>query len=266
MRPRKYYTINRQSLDAVSDDVEQFINFFVIEFQRIVFAENVYATIAAFISSLAGYLLVKFVPTWGLAVIATSLVYLLPLIYIKNRAVIDKQLHNAGVIINQQTTQLRDLAAEHSNRAASVVQSTASEYSTKAQELIGSAKNRAASPSAPNPANTNPFKNEPEREITKEDFPSAPNPANLNPYKNEPEREITKDDFPSAPSSLKQAEKDFSGSATHHNNFSSGATLGEPTFVNTPIPDTAATIPENEGPEFGRVEDVDGIKAEALAS
>jgi hypothetical protein len=43
-RPRQYFTIPKASLERLLDDVEQFINFFVIESQRIVFAENVYAT------------------------------------------------------------------------------------------------------------------------------------------------------------------------------------------------------------------------------
>lgn len=46
LRPRKYYTIPRETLESMTGDVEQLINFFVIEAQRIVFAENVYATIA----------------------------------------------------------------------------------------------------------------------------------------------------------------------------------------------------------------------------
>lgn len=46
MRPKRYYTIPRESLEAMLEDVEQLINFFVIEFQRIIFAENVYVTIA----------------------------------------------------------------------------------------------------------------------------------------------------------------------------------------------------------------------------
>lgn len=46
MRPRKYYTVPRETLDSLLGDAEEMINFFVIEFQRIVFAENVYATIA----------------------------------------------------------------------------------------------------------------------------------------------------------------------------------------------------------------------------
>jgi len=45
MRPRKYYTIPRETLEASIEDAEQFVNFFIIEVQRIVFAENVYATI-----------------------------------------------------------------------------------------------------------------------------------------------------------------------------------------------------------------------------
>jgi hypothetical protein len=43
-RPRQYFTIPKASLERLLDDVEQLINFFVIESQRIVFAENVYAT------------------------------------------------------------------------------------------------------------------------------------------------------------------------------------------------------------------------------
>lgn len=46
LRPRKYYVIPRETLESTMDDVEQLINFFVIEAQRIVFAENVYATVA----------------------------------------------------------------------------------------------------------------------------------------------------------------------------------------------------------------------------
>jgi hypothetical protein len=45
MRPRKYYTIPRETLDNITGDVEELINFFVIEFQRILFAENVWATV-----------------------------------------------------------------------------------------------------------------------------------------------------------------------------------------------------------------------------
>lgn len=45
-RPRQYFTIPKASLERLMDDFEQLINFFVIESQRIVFAENVYVTVA----------------------------------------------------------------------------------------------------------------------------------------------------------------------------------------------------------------------------
>lgn len=58
-RPRQYFTIPKASLERLLDDVEQLINFFVIESQRIVFAENIYVTIAAFFASLISYFLIK---------------------------------------------------------------------------------------------------------------------------------------------------------------------------------------------------------------
>lgn len=45
LRPRKYYRVPKEKLEVFLDDVEQLINFFVIEFQRILFAENIAATV-----------------------------------------------------------------------------------------------------------------------------------------------------------------------------------------------------------------------------
>ena len=44
-RPRKYYKIPKEALESSLDDLEQLVNFFVIEIQRILFAENPVATI-----------------------------------------------------------------------------------------------------------------------------------------------------------------------------------------------------------------------------
>lgn len=41
LRPRNYYTIPRETLDALIGDVHELVNFVVIEVQRILFAENV---------------------------------------------------------------------------------------------------------------------------------------------------------------------------------------------------------------------------------
>ncbi len=46
IRPKKYYTVSKTTLDSIMGDVTELINFFVIESQRIVFAENVFASAA----------------------------------------------------------------------------------------------------------------------------------------------------------------------------------------------------------------------------
>ncbi|KAF1967067.1 cell lysis protein-like protein [Bimuria novae-zelandiae CBS 107.79] len=156
-RPRQYFTIQKASLERLTDDIEQFINFFVIESQRIVFAENVYTTIAAFFASLAAYFLIKFVPLWGLALIATTVAYLGPLVYIKNKEVIDAQLEKGYNLANRQATQLRDLAAERTGNATKLLRESTQQYTAKAQETINNYRGRSASP-----------------EVKREDFPSAP--------------------------------------------------------------------------------------------
>ncbi|KAJ4295496.1 hypothetical protein N0V90_007509 [Kalmusia sp. IMI 367209] len=156
-RPRKYFTIQKASLERLTDDIEQFTNFFVIESQRILFAENVYTTIAAFFASLISYFLIKFVPLWGLALIATTIAYLGPLIYIQNKEVIDAQLEKGYHIANQQATQLRDLAAERTGNATKTLQGYTQQYTAKAQETINNYRGRSTSP-----------------EVKREDFPAAP--------------------------------------------------------------------------------------------
>lgn len=44
LRPRRYYTVPRETIDTVIGDVHELINFVVIEAQRIVFAENIGAS------------------------------------------------------------------------------------------------------------------------------------------------------------------------------------------------------------------------------
>lgn len=41
LRPRRYYTLSRDTVDGIVGDVHELANFFIIEGQRILFAENV---------------------------------------------------------------------------------------------------------------------------------------------------------------------------------------------------------------------------------
>jgi len=173
VRPKKYYTVSKETLDSLLGDVHELINFFVIEAQRIVFAENVFASGAAFLAAFVSYYLIKIVPFWGLSLIATSLLFLGPLVYKTNQELIDHHLHNASSVINQQTEQVKTIAGQHASRATESTKAFVGDYSAKAQEMIGSARGRSASPTI--------TKSEPvvkkEYNLSSyqpEDFPAAP--------------------------------------------------------------------------------------------
>ena len=75
VRPRRYYTVPRETLDALIGDVHELINFFVIEAQRIIFAENVAASAAVSLQT-QSYQLVK-LTTVRLSFLLSSLTTLL---------------------------------------------------------------------------------------------------------------------------------------------------------------------------------------------
>ena len=172
-RPKRYYTIPRESLEASLEDVEQLINFFVIEFQRILFAENVMVTVAACSAAFISYWLIKVVPLWGLSLIGTSIIFLGPLIYINNKEFIDEHLANAHEVVNSQANQVKELAGQHTARYSETMKQYAGDYSAKAQGYIGSARNKAPdmgrNSSAPSTAgpDSNPG-------LSSQDFPHAP--------------------------------------------------------------------------------------------
>ncbi|KAF6224330.1 hypothetical protein HO133_010907 [Letharia lupina] len=175
-RPKKYYTIPREALEASLEDIEQFINFFVIEFQRVLFAENVVHTVAGFVAALLSYWLIKVVPFWGLSLIAVSCIYMGPLIYMTNKELIDHHVKNASEVANAQANQLKDLAGHHTARAHETVKSYAGDYSAKAQEYMGNARGRSTSPevNSSKPTSDAPVKSEPGSDLSASDFPHAP--------------------------------------------------------------------------------------------
>lgn len=144
IRPRKYYTLPREALDNILGDVHELLNFFVIEAQRILYAENVAASAAACVAAFLSYYLVKIVPYWGLALLSTTILFIAPLVYKTNKELIDAQLKNASDLVNAQTNQLKDVANKHTAHATEVTKQYMGDYSAKAQQLLGGH-------SAPNP-------------------------------------------------------------------------------------------------------------------
>ncbi|PWY88312.1 reticulon-like protein 1 Cwl1 [Aspergillus heteromorphus CBS 117.55] len=170
-RPRKYYTVPKETIEAVLEDLEQLIDFILIEFQRVLFAENIVHTIASFFAAFAAYWLIKFLPFWGLSLIAVTIAYMGPLVYINNREVIDAHIEHAQGVVNAQAHQLKGLAEERTAHATGVVRQYVDDYSAKAQGYM----RRSASPEMAK-VSSPVIKKEPETEpeIKTTDFPEAP--------------------------------------------------------------------------------------------
>lgn len=171
LRPRKYYTVPKETLNTMIGDVHELINFFVIEAQRVLFAENVYASAAAALAAFISYYLVKIVPYWGLAVIATTVVFFTPLIYTSNQELIDSQLRHAGEVVNAQTAQLRSVAQKHTEQATQVTKQYMGDYTAKAQALIKGARHHEDQSHKTEPVKAVPHNGTP---LAATDFPDAP--------------------------------------------------------------------------------------------
>lgn len=149
LRPRRYYTIPRETLDSLIGDVHELINFFVIEAQRILFAENLAASVAAGLSAFISYYLIKIVPYWGLALLSTTVLFFAPLVYTTNQELIDHHIKNVSDVINAQTSQVRNVAGKQAEQVAAISKQYAGDYTAKVQDLLG---NRSVSGSAPTKA------------------------------------------------------------------------------------------------------------------
>ncbi|KAH7145760.1 Reticulon-domain-containing protein [Dactylonectria estremocensis] len=177
VRPRRYYTVPRDTLDTLIGDVHELINFFVIEAQRILFAENIAASCAAWVSAFASYFLVKLVPYWGLAVIGTTVVFLVPLVYTSNQELIDAQIQNASDLINSQTAQVKDVASKQIGQVSALSKQYAGDYTGKVQALLGGKTPSRQVIVRPEPVAETEFPNPPTEEPTnaeKVDFPEVP--------------------------------------------------------------------------------------------
>jgi hypothetical protein len=122
---------------------------------------------------------------WGLALISTSVLFLGPLIYKTNQELIDHHLTNASNIVNQQTEQVKQLASHHASRATDATKQYVGDYSAKAQEYIGSARARSASPTTVKKENVPSYKSEDFPVAPKEEFKAPPVGATASSLKEE---------------------------------------------------------------------------------
>jgi len=126
IRPQKYYTIPRENLEMIFAEIHEFLNFVVLEFQRVLYVENLSVTIVAFVASLISYYLVKLMPLFGLLIVGDVIVFTGPLVYLQNQELIDNHIKQASAVANDHIQNARGLAEKHT-----------AEYSNKARASIG---------------------------------------------------------------------------------------------------------------------------------
>jgi hypothetical protein len=197
MRPRRYYTIPRDSLERLFAQLHEISNFFVLEFQRVLFVENIFATLVAFAASFFGYFLIKYIPLWGLMLLATVTAFSAPLIYLNNQEVIDDKIRQASEFANAQLESGRKVSEKYAGDAIARAQATAADLSQKVQGYASSRKSPSPT-AAKSPEPT--IKTEPADSVTHDayndlkDVPAPPTTLN--------------NEFPSAPSHEPSHEED----------------------------------------------------------
>lgn len=137
MRPRRYHTISRESLESIFEESHDFINFVVVEFQRIVFVENIFTTVAAFLSSFFGYFLIKYLPFWSLAFLGTIIAFTGPYIYINNQEAIDNLANQYGELANQKFIEARGYGEQYAEEVVNRAKVTASQLTEQVQNYAG---------------------------------------------------------------------------------------------------------------------------------
>ena len=119
---------------------------------------------------------------WGMALLSTCVIYLLPLIYVSNKELIDGHLENTGRIISEQTQQVKAMAGEHAGKGFETVKTYTNDYTNKASEYVG--KSRQKIPAMPGQGQTqSPIQSQSQTQdplqsaqsaVKENDFPSAP--------------------------------------------------------------------------------------------
>jgi hypothetical protein len=99
----------------------------------------------AFLSAFISYYLIKFVPFWELSLLSTIVIYLGPLIYIKNKDVIDGQMVHASNVVSAQTAQIKGIAGERTSKGFESVKHYTGDYAAKAQVLMNDARQKIPS-------------------------------------------------------------------------------------------------------------------------
>ena len=132
MKPRHYYQVNKDTFDLLFAEIANVSNFFVLEFQRLLFAERTSHTAVAFVISFLAYKLVRYIPLWGLCLLGTILAFVLPPLYLRNQELIDKHIEQAQNLAAEKVKMAQDIAGQQVGAVSERAKSVTSEWGKKA--------------------------------------------------------------------------------------------------------------------------------------
>lgn len=130
--PQDYFTVSREAMNPIFNEVFSLLNFGVTEFQRLLFARNVRHTSIAFVASFVAYNLIKFLPLWALTMIGIVLAFTLPPVYIRHQQTIDAHINQASELGAAHYNNAVDAASKHASVASEKVKLVAIDLGNKA--------------------------------------------------------------------------------------------------------------------------------------
>lgn len=136
MRPRQYKTVPESTLNATLKDIHDFIQYAVVQAQKILFAEDLEKTFGAFAFTGSLYFLIQFMSPFGIAILGLTTIYTIPLVTSpRGRGIARDGVARAQEISNTAVDQASSLAQDTKGTMANI--------SSMAQDTAGNLRQRA---------------------------------------------------------------------------------------------------------------------------
>lgn len=145
MRPRQYKTVPESTLNATLKDIHDFIQYAVVQAQKIIFAEDLEKTFGAFAFTGSLYFLIQFMTPFGIAILGLTTIYIIPLVTSpRGRGIARDGMARAQEISNAAVDQASSIAQDPKGTMAnisSMAQDTAGNLRQRAVNMVPGSKN-----------------------------------------------------------------------------------------------------------------------------
>ncbi|KAF5023570.1 hypothetical protein F66182_4383 [Fusarium sp. NRRL 66182] len=136
LRPRHYKTVPESTLNATLKDIHDFVQYAVVQAQRILFGEDLEKTFGAFVVTTSLYFLTQIMSPFGIAVLALTTIYIIPLIASPR----GQEVARDGMVRAQE---LSNAAVDKGSALAQDGKTTVTNLSSRAQDTAGDLRRRA---------------------------------------------------------------------------------------------------------------------------